>query len=287
MADILEIQNVTVYRGRTRIFQNLSLAIPLGCHAVILGPNGAGKSTLLKLLSRELYPVAQAGSSVRVFGKEDWNVWELRSRLGIVSDDLQTDYFGSASGNAAGRDVILSGLYASIGVWPNQTFDSSDQDRAREIMELLGVAALAKKPFGAMSTGERRRFLLGRALISDPEALVLDEPTGGLDLKAVFQYLGIVRDLMRAGKTVILVTHHIHEIPPEMDRVLLLKEGKVVADGGKESVLTSDRLSSLFEIPIQLLRANGFYQAVPAHGEAEPAGPNPSRVRKGAGQSRR
>ena len=265
MPPILEIQNVTVYRGRTRVFENLSLEIPLGCHAVILGPNGAGKPTLLKLLSRELYPVAQAGSSVRVFGKEDWNVWELRSRLGIVSDDLQTDY----SGNASGRNVILSGLYASIGVWPNQTFEASDQDRAGEIMELLGVADLARKPFGAMSTGERRRFLLGRALISDPEALVLDEPTGGLDLQAVFQYLGIVRELMRAGKTVILVTHHIHEIPPEMDRVLLLKGGKVVADGGKESMLTSDRLSSLFEIPIQLLRANGFYQAVPAHRSIE------------------
>jgi iron complex transport system ATP-binding protein len=259
MDNILEIQNVTVYRGRTRVFENLSLAIPLGCHAVILGPNGAGKSTLLQLLSRELYPVAQAGSSVRVFGKEDWNVWELRSRLGIVSDDLQTSY----SGNAAGRDVILSGLYSSIGVWPNQSFDSADRDHAQEIMERLGVADLARKPFGAMSTGERRRFLLGRALISDPEALVLDEPTGGLDLKAVFQYLGIVRELMRAGKTVILVTHHIHEIPPEMDRVLLLKEGKVVADGAKESLLTSNTLSFLFGIPIQLLRANGFYQAVP------------------------
>ena len=269
MPPILAIENVTVYRGRTRVFENFSLTIPLGCHAVILGPNGAGKSTLLKLLSRELYPVAQAGSSVRVFGKEDWNVWELRSRLGIVSDDLQTEY----SGNASGRNVILSGLYSSIGIWPNQSFDSSDQDRASEIMELLGVANLAKKPFGAMSTGERRRFLLGRALISDPEALVLDEPTGGLDLKARFQYLDIVRALMGQGKTVILVTHHIHEIPPEMDRVLLLKEGKVIADGDKESVLTSDRLSSLFEIPIQLLRANGFYQAVPAHQDIESSPP--------------
>jgi len=265
MQNILEIRNVTVYRGRTRVFQNLSLEIPLGCHAVILGPNGAGKSTLLKLLSRELYPVARPGSSVRVFGQEEWNVWELRSRLGIISDDLQTDY----SGNASGRDVILSGLYASIGLWPNQTFDSSDRDRADEIMGRLGVAELAKKPFGAMSTGERGRFLLGRALISDPQALVLDEPTGGLDLKARFQYLDIVRALMGQGKTVILVTHHIHEIPPEMERVLLLKEGKVVADGAKQSVLTSGRLSSLFEVPIQLLRANGFYQAVPAHHPAQ------------------
>jgi iron complex transport system ATP-binding protein len=265
---ILEIQNVTVYRGRTRVFENLSLAIPLGCQTVILGPNGAGKSTLLKLLSRELYPVAlppESASFVRVFGQEEWNVWDLRSRLGLVSDDLQTSY----TGHASGRDVILSGVYASIGIWPNQSFKPSDYERASEIMTLLGVADLDRKPFGAMSTGERRRFLLGRALMRDPEALILDEPTGGLDLKARFQYLGIIRELIRAGKTAILVTHHIHEIPPEIERVILLKDGRVIGDGGKEAVLTSERLSSLFETPIDLLRSNGFYQAVPAHRELD------------------
>jgi iron complex transport system ATP-binding protein len=259
----LEIQDATVYRGRTRVFENLSLTIALGSHTVILGPNGAGKSTLLKLLSRELYPVAQPGSFVRVFGKGEWNVWELRSHLGIVSDDLQSAYAGAVSG----RDVILSGLYSSIGLWPGQDFTVAEEEHAAEIMRLLDVAELARKPFGAMSTGERRRFLLGRALISDPEALVLDEPTGGLDLKARFQYLDLVRGLMNQGKTVILVTHHIHEIPPELDRVVLLQEGKVVADGKKTAVLTSQRLSRLFDTPVELVRANGYYQAVPAHRE--------------------
>jgi len=263
MPPILEIQNATVYRGRTRVFENFSLAISLGSHTVILGPNGAGKSTLLKLLSRELYPVAQSGSFVRVFGKEEWNVWELRAHLGIVSDDLQSAYGGGVSG----LDVILSGPYSSIGIWPGQEFTAAEQEHAVEIMNTLGVAGLAGKPFGAMSTGERRRFLLGRALISNPDALVLDEPTGGLDLKARFQYLDLVRALIRAGKTVILVTHHIHEIPPEMDRVILLKEGKVVEDGKKKTVLTSGRLSRLFDTPVELVRANGYYQAVPAHRE--------------------
>jgi len=261
MPPILEIQNATVYRGRTRVFEDFSLEISLGCHTVILGPNGAGKSTLLKLLSRELYPVAQSGSFVRVFGKEEWNVWELRSHLGMVSDDLQSAYGGAVSG----LDVILSGLYSSIGIWPGQHFTAADKEHAVEIMRMLGVAELEKKPFAAMSTGERRRFLLGRALISNPDALVLDEPTGGLDLKARFQYLDLIRDLMRRGKTVILVTHHIHEIPPEMDRVILLKEGKVVADGKKATVLTSEGLSRLFDTSVELVRANGYYQAVPAH----------------------
>jgi len=114
-----------------------------------------------------------------------------------------------------------------------------------------------------MSTGEQRRFLLGRALISDPDTLLLDEPTSGLDLKACFQYLEIVRGLMQAGKTVILVTHHIHEIPPEVWRVVLLKDGAVVADGAKENILTSVQLSQLFDTPIELVHANGFYQAMP------------------------
>jgi iron complex transport system ATP-binding protein len=135
--------------------------------------------------------------------------------------------------------------------------------RAHHIMRTLGVAALQDRPFGAMSTGEQRRFLLGHALVHDPDALVLDEPTSGLDLKSCFQYLEIVRRLMRDGKTLILVTHHIHEIPPEVSRVVLLKDGQVVADGEKSKILTGDQLSMLFDTPIILVHANGFYQVMP------------------------
>ena len=259
MPKIIEINNATVYRGMTRVFDHFSLEIARGCDTAILGPNGSGKTTLLKLLAAELYPVVREGSSVRVFGRDRWNVWELRSHLGIVSDDLQSEY----AGNAAGRDVILSGLYSSIGVWPQQGFRPEDDERANRIMELLGVAELQNRRFAAMSTGQQRRFLLGRALIHDPEALVLDEPTSGLDLRACFQYLDIVRGLMRAGKTVLLVTHHIHEIPPEISRVILLQDGRVLADGEKTDILTSENLSRLFDVPIQLVRRNGFYQAVP------------------------
>lgn len=256
---IIEIANAAVYRGDTCVFDDLSLEIARGCQTAILGPNGAGKSTLLKLLSRELYEVPREGSTVRLFGRERWDVWELRSRLGIVSHDLQHDY----AAWARGVEVILSGLYASIGVWEHQAYSRADRDRAARLMEELGVAGLGDRPFGALSTGEQRRFLLGRALIHDPEALVLDEPTSGLDLKACFQYLEIVRCLMRAGKTLILVTHHIHEIPPEVERVILLKAGRIVADGKKADVLTSADLSRLFDTPIALARANGFYQALP------------------------
>jgi iron complex transport system ATP-binding protein len=259
MPKIIEIANATVYRGKNMVFDRLSLEIATGCNTAILGPNGAGKSTLLKLLSRELYPAARDGGYVELFGKRCWNVWELRSHLGIVSDDLQNEY----SGDATGLNVILSGLYSSIDVWSYQRFSAEDRQRAARIMKLLGVEDLKDRPFAAMSTGQQRRFLLGRALINEPAALVLDEPTSGLDLKACFQYLDIVRALMQAGKTVILVTHHIHEVPPEVSRVILLKDGKVIVDGEKGQILTSKTLSHLFDIPIQLVKVNGFYQAVP------------------------
>jgi iron complex transport system ATP-binding protein len=270
METIIEIANATVYRGATKVFDKLTLEIPLHNHTVILGPNGSGKSTLLKLLEREIYPAGGETETVKIFGQSEWNLWELRTHLGIVSNDLQSDYAGRAAWRATGREVILSGLYSSIGLWPNQEFSAQDEERAVRILESLGVGHLDDRPYGAMSTGEQRRLLLGRALIHDPEALVLDEPTSGLDLKACFQYLELVRGLMRAGKTVVLVTHHLHEIPPEIGRVVLLKEGRIVADGNKPELLTSARLSDLYGIAIDVHCAGGFYWATPSPGEARP-----------------
>lgn len=259
MQKIIEIKNVTVYRGLNQVFNNLSLDITQGCHTAILGPNGAGKSTLLKLLSRELYPVQGEDSYVRLFGQERWDVWELRSHLGIVSHDLQQQYVG----NARGMNVILSGYYSSIDTAWHQQYSDQDKEQAKHIMHMLGVTELKDRMFAEMSTGEQRRFLLGRALINDPDTLVLDEPTSGLDVKACFQYLSLMRNLMRDGKTLILVTHHIHEIPPEVSRVVLLKGGEVLADGDKPEILTDKNLSTLFDTPIELARVNGFYQAMP------------------------
>jgi len=130
-------------------------------------------------------------------------------------------------------------------------------------MKLLGIEGLQSRQFSMMSTGEQRKFLLARALVHSPEVLVLDEPTSGLDLRACFQYLEIIQDLMSAGKNVILVTHHIHEIPPEINRVILLKECKVIDDGDKARILTGKTLSSLFDRPINIVEQNGYYQALP------------------------
>jgi iron complex transport system ATP-binding protein len=262
-APIIELRNVTAFRGDTRVFDRLTLSFQGGQHTAILGPNGAGKSTLLKLLSCELHPVPHDGTVLRLFGKERWNVWELRKYLGLVSHDLQNQYMD----HVTGLDVILSGYYASIGTYDHQRFGSEQRTRAQEIACSLGVGELMARPFGTLSTGEQRRFLLGRALVHDPAVLVFDEPTSGLDLSACVAYLETMRALMRAGKTLLLVTHHIHEIPPEIERVVLLKGGLVVADGPKAQVLTGEALVQLYEMPVELVQINGFYQAFPGIGQ--------------------
>ncbi|HDQ39799.1 MAG TPA: ATP-binding cassette domain-containing protein [Desulfonatronum sp.] len=259
MTNILHIQNATVYRERTMVFKELCLDIDHGQHTAILGPNGAGKTTLLKLLSREIYPMPGQNAVLRIFGQEHWNVWELRSRLGMVSQDLQQSYLD----NVVGRDVVLTGFRSSIGRYAHQHFSMEEFQRADQIIMDMNCTDLARKPFGTMSTGQQRRFLLARALVHDPQALLLDEPTAGLDIQACFQYLEIIRALMRQDRTMILVTHHIHEIPPEMDRVILLKNGRIVADGTKKAVMTDEAVSDLFDVPVRLLETGGFYQVVP------------------------
>ncbi|MDC0198266.1 ATP-binding cassette domain-containing protein [Candidatus Thioglobus sp.] len=257
--NIIDLQNITVFQGRNKILDKFSLTIEESQSTVILGPNGCGKTTLLKLLNRELYIVEDKSSSLKIFEKERWNVDELRSNLGVVSQHLQYGY----SNSAIGLYVVLSGFYSSDGIWQHQKFDEAKLARAKEVMELLSISELQDREFSAMSTGEQRKFLLARSLVNDPAVLVFDEPTSGLDMSTCFQYLEIIRELIGMGKKVILVTHHIHEIPPEVTRVILMKEGRVVEDGDKDQILTNTNLTNLFDWPIKVIQENGYYQAIP------------------------
>ncbi|HTN90315.1 MAG TPA: ATP-binding cassette domain-containing protein [Sorangium sp.] len=256
---LIEIENAEVFRGDTRVFEDLSLRIEQGESAAILGPNGAGKSTLLRLLSREIYPVHREGSAVRILGRERWEVFALRRRLGLVSYELQMAY----PRDVRGFDVVLSGFFASAGLHDHDPPTAAQRGRAEAVLRDLGVAHLGDKPIAEMSAGEQRRCLLGRALVHDPEALVLDEPTTSLDLKAAFELVELLRRLVHRGKTLILVTHHVHEIPPEIERVVLLRKGRVFVDGPKREVLTDDNLSRLFDVPLSVVERGGFFQVFP------------------------
>jgi iron complex transport system ATP-binding protein len=216
----------------------------------IFGPNGCGKSTLVKTLTRECYPLVKEGSSMTILGKERWDVFELRTRLGIVTPDL----LASCTTDATGRDVVVSGFFSSTRVFPHHRPAPGLVARADEVLARLGIAHLADRPVVTMSSGEAKRTLIARALVHEPQTLVFDEPGNTLDLAAHRQLCETLRSLARAGTGIVLVTHHVSEIVPEIERVIMLRGGRVFADGPKEQVLTAERLTQLFGVSLQLTR---------------------------------
>ncbi|MEB3265689.1 MAG: ATP-binding cassette domain-containing protein [Cyanobacteriota bacterium] len=256
----LELQAVEAWRGPRPVFTNLSLELRRGEHTVVLGPNGAGKSSLIKLISRELYPVVRPGSQLRLFGSATVNLWQLRRRLGLVSPDQQVAY----RPEVRGADVVLSGLFGSVGLGRAQVATLAQRQRVAALMEELELQDLAETPYGQLSDGQRRRLLLARALVHDPEVLVLDEPTNGLDLRARHQLLGVLRRLAAGGTTLLLVTHQIEAIVPEVNRCLLLRDGQLVADGPAANLLADGPLSDLFGTPLRVVEAGGWRQVLPA-----------------------
>jgi len=259
---LLDVRNATIYRGENRVFHRLDLTIGQHEQVAILGPNGSGKSTLLKVINREIYPVAADGSWVRILGRNDWNVWDLRSRIGIVSHELHASYRDTTTA----LHVVLSGYLSSVGVHGILAgrISSAQRAKAREIMANLGIGDLADTPLRRMSTGQQRRCLLGRALVHEPETLILDEPTAGLDLTASFDYLARVRELVTKGRSIVLVTHLLNEIPPEIERIVLVRQGVIIADGPKESVLTIEHLQEAYDTRIRLAKVDDYWLAYPA-----------------------
>lgn len=259
--ELIDICNATIWRGATCVFENLNLSIAQHERVAILGPNGSGKTTLLMTINRELYPVAGPDSCVRILGKDRWNVWELRKRIGVVSNDLHQRYTPTTTA----IEVVVSGFHSSIGVHGTlaEHVTRDQVDAARATLAALGVDELRRTPLNRMSSGQQRRCLLARALVHDPATLILDEPTSGLDFAASFDYLERIRILARQGRNIVIVTHHLNEIPPEVDRVILLRSGKIAADGVKSDVLTAGNLSAVYETPIRVAEVDGYYLAYP------------------------
>ncbi len=246
-------------RGANVALRDFSLTIGAGEHVAILGPNGCGKSTLIKTVTRECYPLARAGSSVRILGQSLWNVFGLRSLLGIVSNDLMTQCVSARPGEITGFDVVLSGFFSSIGIWPNHHITDVMRNKASEALELLDAPHLAGKPVDEMSSGEARRVLIGRALVHGPRALLLDEPSTSLDLFAQHELRETVRKLAQSGIGILLVTHHLSDIIPEIDRVIFMRGGQIAADGPKDQTLTAAALKDLFGVEVELAKRDGYY----------------------------
>jgi iron complex transport system ATP-binding protein len=264
-APLLDLRNVRVMRGGVSggalgtgpkiILDDFSLRVHVDEHVAVLGPNGCGKSTLIKTITRECYPMVREGSSMTILGQKSWNVFELRSLLGIVSNDLMS----SCTGDASGLDVVLSGFFSSTRIFPNHAVDLKQRELAEAALAQLGVSHLAERAVEEMSSGEAKRVLIARALVHKPRALLFDEPCNSLDILAQRSLRETMRSLANSGIGIILVTHEIPDIVPEIERVVLMANGRIVADGRKEEVLQAESLSKLFGLKIELGRRDGYY----------------------------
>lgn len=260
-APLIELDRASVTRGQVRVLHELSLSIAMGQHTAILGPNGCGKSSFIKLITRELYPLARAGGEapVKVLGQTRWQVDRLRSQLGIVTGDL--------SGNLADmpglsvESAVISGFFASYVIPPHREVTDAMRERAREALTLARALPLLERPYAELSAGETRRVLIARALVNRPQALLLDEPSTGLDLIARQHLVDTMRDLARQGITLVLVTHHIEEIVPEIERVVLLRGGRIFADGPRQVLLRDEPLSAVFDGPVRVDHDGERYSA--------------------------
>ena len=255
----LEISNGEAWLNRKTVLRNLNLRLHLGESTTILGPNGAGKSSLVKLIDRTLLPIVQPHSYLRLFGRTNVNLWDLRRRIGVLNSELELRFPPAA----AALEVVLSGLFGSMRLGRDQVPTTQQQQVARNLMQRLGLDSILDQPYRELSDGQRRRLLIARALVHEPEVLVLDEPSRALDLQASHQLIHCLRQLCRQGTTLVQVTHRIDTIIPEMKRVLFLQDGTISADGTPENMLTAERLSRLFSTPLTVVESGGFRQVLP------------------------
>ncbi|MGN0862496.1 MAG: ABC transporter ATP-binding protein [Stenotrophomonas koreensis] len=258
---LIELDQAHVIRGQVRVLHGLSLAIAQGQHTALLGPNGCGKSSFIKLITRELYPLARGDGlpAVQVLGQSRWQVDRLRSQLGIVSGDLE-----DALADQHGLDAlaaVVSGFFASHVIPGHKQVSQDMRDQALAALAQVGAQALAERPYAQLSAGQRRRALIARALVNKPQALLLDEPSSGLDVVARQHLLDALSQLARQGITLLLVTHHIEEVIPEIERVVLMKGGRIFADGHRADLLRPGPLSEVFGGRIEVREEHGRLSA--------------------------
>jgi len=254
---LLEFENISVIKGDKKVLDSVSVTIREGENIAILGPNGAGKSSFIQTITREIYPIQSDNQTLfRCRGRDVWDVFLMRSAFGIVSNDLQHTF----ARDMCGKEVVLSGSFSSIGLY-NREVTREMQKKADEICAFLEISHLRERPMTEMSSGEARRFLIGRALVNNPRTLILDEPTNSLDLHALHAFRVCLRKVAQAGTGIILVTHNLHDIIPEISRVILMKDGKFCGDGEKQKMLTDKNIGKLFSVPVHVVKQNGWYYA--------------------------
>jgi iron complex transport system ATP-binding protein len=251
---LIDFQNISVARGDKLALNNLSLRISQNEHLAILGPNGCGKSTLIKTITRECYPLYSPDSGITIMGEELWNTRELRLLLGIVSNDLMA----VCRTDSTGRDIVVSGFFSSLAIFSNHHVEPDHLKRADAALAKVGALHLADRPVEQMSSGESQRILIARALVHEPRALIFDEPSNSLDLRMQRELRETMRTLAQSGVGIVLVTHQTADIIPEIERVVLMRDGMIVGDGPKNDMLSEEKMSALFGFPARIDHRDGY-----------------------------
>src|SRR5580658_6463379 len=247
-SEFLELRGVNVARGERVVLHEVNLTIRTGEHVAILGPNGCGKSTLIMAMSCQVYPIVHPEMRVRIFGRERWDLTQLRQHFGVVGAELP----GERTAVTTGLDAVIAGFFSASTLWPNLHVTEEMRERSLEALERMEATHLAKQLVGEMSAGEKRRIVIARALVHRPKQLLLDEPSNALDLAAQRELRDTLRRLAQEGTGLVLVTHHLGDILPEIERVILMRAGRIVGDGPREELLTEPRLTELFGAPVRI-----------------------------------
>jgi iron complex transport system ATP-binding protein len=255
--NFIELKKVSILRGDRKILDDINLDISSGENVAVIGPNGSGKSTFIKLITGKIYPSYTGNDTVcRLFGHRRWNIHDLRSMLGIVTNELQYDFHNEITG----FEAVMSGFFSSVGISNNHIVTKEMTKKAGNMIDFLDISSIRNKKLETMSSGEARRFLIARALVNSPKVLVLDEPSNSLDILSSLKLHNIMRKISYFGTKIILVTHLVSDIIPEINRFIFLKGGKIFADGKRSEVFTCDKLSSLFDMKVKLAENNGLCQ---------------------------
>ena len=263
----MELRNVSVVRDGNYILRSVDLDIFKGENVAVIGPNGSGKTTLIKLLRGDIHPYYDEDSpaQMRIFGQDKWNLFDVRSRMGVVSMDLQ----GRFRTDTKVSEVILSGFFNSLDVFRNHTVT---EDMLRKVMEsavMMGIDDILDREIENLSLGEMRRALIARAMVTDPDLLVLDEPMTGLDIVMKSKFRAMFDILIKRGVSIDMITHELTDIPSSVRRVVMVKNGMIMADGNKEELLTDSRISELYGEDIKVESHNGIYRMHLADGVVE------------------
>ena len=248
-----EAKNINCFKNGIEVIKDLSLKITYSENVILIGPNGSGKSSLIEVINRNIYPVITSDSKLKIFDKELINLWELRNKISTVNNDIKN----RINPNLQVFDLILSGLYGRYCYIQNKS--ERDSYKVEKIMKKMNISNLSKKNFSYLSDGEKQISLIARALIKKPRILILDEPIANLDYKSKYFVIDKVNELSKLNTKILCVTHDISTITKIYDRVLMLKDGEIIADGDQNKVINSENLNKLYDIQVEVTKNNGLW----------------------------